>query len=88
MMGMVEIVSIHKKMSGKDRASIQQGCIVDIIRKEDQRTGKRTRGTVCEVLTGSAFHPHGIKVRLQDGTVGRVAEVIGKSGASEGGSGL
>ena len=75
---------MYKKMSGNDRASIQHGYIVDIIRKEDQRTGKRTRGTVREILTGSAFHPHGIKVRLQDGTVGRVAEVIGRSSAADG----
>lgn len=77
-------MSIHTKMSGKDRASIQHGDIVDIVRKEDQRTGNRTRGSVREILTGSSFHPHGIKVRLQDGTVGRVAEVIGKSGTTEG----
>ena len=50
--------------------------IVDVILKKDQRTGKRTRGIVKELLTNSSFHPHGIKVRLEDGQVGRVAEVI------------
>jgi len=49
---------------------------VDVILKNDQRTGKRTRGIVKELLTNSSFHPHGIKVRLVDGKVGRVAEVI------------
>ncbi len=49
---------------------------VDVILKKDQRTGKRTRGIVKELLTNSSFHPHGIKVRLEDGQVGRVAEVI------------
>ncbi len=49
---------------------------VDVILKKDQRTGKKTRGKVKELLTNSSFHPHGIKVRLEDGQVGRVAEVI------------
>ena len=49
---------------------------VDVVRKEDQRTGKRTRGTIAEILTNSATHPHGIKVRLKDGTVGRVASIV------------
>ena len=49
---------------------------VDVILKKDQRTGKRTRGIVKELLTNSTFHPHGIKVRLEDGQVGRVAKVI------------
>jgi uncharacterized repeat protein (TIGR03833 family) len=62
--------------NGTDRTSIHAGLTVDIIRKQDQRTGKRTRGTVLEILTGAAFHPHGIKVRLKDGRVGRVAEII------------
>ncbi|HUH79644.1 MAG TPA: YwbE family protein [Methanoregula sp.] len=66
--------------SGKNRASIAAGDVVDIIKKEDQRTGKKTRGVVQEILTGSATHPHGIKVRLRDGNVGRVAEVISHPG--------
>ncbi len=49
---------------------------VDVILKKDQRTGKRTRGTVKELLTNSTYHPHGIKVRLEDGQVGRVAEIV------------
>ena len=59
------------------RAAIQPGLVVDIIVKSDQRTGRKTRGIVQEILTNSAFHPHGIKVRLKDGRVGRVAEIIG-----------
>lgn len=58
------------------RANIREGMIVDIIQKNDQRSGKLTRGTVQEILTGSAFHPHRIKVRLSDGRVGRVAAII------------
>ncbi len=54
---------------------------VDIVLKSDQRTGRRTRGVVKEILTNSAQHPHGIKVRLQDGRVGRVQEIIAVPGA-------
>ena len=49
---------------------------VAIVLKQDQRTGKRTVGTVKELLTNSNFHPHGIKVRLTDGQVGRVQEIL------------
>jgi uncharacterized repeat protein (TIGR03833 family) len=63
--------------NGKCRAAIHSGCTVDIILKADQRSGKLTRGIVQEILTNSSFHPHGIKVRLRDGRVGRVAEIIG-----------
>jgi uncharacterized repeat protein (TIGR03833 family) len=62
--------------SGQHRKDIRPGIAVDVILKKDQRTGKRTRGIVKELLTSSSFHPHGIKVRLEDGQVGRVAEVI------------
>lgn len=62
--------------SGKNRKDIRPGLLVDIILKKDQRTGKRTRGVVKDLLTGSSFHPHGIKVRLEDGQVGRVQAVI------------
>jgi uncharacterized repeat protein (TIGR03833 family) len=62
--------------NGKERASIRIGVIVDIIQKEDQRSNKRTRGIVEEILTGSTSHPHGIKVRLKGGEVGRVIEII------------
>ncbi|HUI39921.1 MAG TPA: YwbE family protein [Methanothrix sp.] len=63
-------------MDGKCRKDIKPGIEVDIVLKKDQRTGKRTRGIVKEILTGSSFHPHGIKVKLQDGKVGRVQEII------------
>ncbi len=49
---------------------------VDIVTKADQRSGKVVRGIVTEVLTNTSFHPHGIKVRLQDGQVGRVQAII------------
>ena len=62
--------------SGQHRKDIHPGLTVDVILKKDQRTGKITRGIVKELLTNSSFHPHGIKVRLEDGQVGRVAEVI------------
>ena len=62
--------------SGQHRKDIRPGLTVDVILKKDQRTGKRTRGIVKELLTNSSFHPHGIKVRLEDGQVGRVAEII------------
>jgi uncharacterized repeat protein (TIGR03833 family) len=63
--------------SGKRRDAIRPGCTVDIILKADQRSGRLTRGVVQEILTNASFHPHGIKVRLQDGRVGRVAHIIG-----------
>ncbi|GGD04849.1 hypothetical protein GCM10007216_39360 [Thalassobacillus devorans] len=62
--------------SGQYRKDIQQGAEVDIVLKQDQRTGKTTRGVVKDILTKSAQHPHGIKVRLQDGQVGRVKEIL------------
>jgi uncharacterized repeat protein (TIGR03833 family) len=60
-----------------ERNAIRIGLMVDVIQKEDQRSGKRTRGIVKEILTSSFSHPHGIKVRLSDGRVGRVVEIIG-----------
>ncbi|WP_408009335.1 YwbE family protein [Pseudalkalibacillus sp. A8] len=65
-------------MNGQNRANIQPGVEVDIVLKKDQRTGKLTRGVVKDILTKSSSHPHGIKVRLQDGQVGRVKEVLKK----------
>jgi uncharacterized repeat protein (TIGR03833 family) len=59
-------------MAGTKRSEIHPGNTVDIVLKQDQATGKLTRGVVKELLTGSQFHPHGIKVRLTDGKVGRV----------------
>ena len=64
-------------MNGQNRAAIRPGMTVDIVLKRDQGTGKRTRGVVAEILTNSSFHPHGIKVRLTDGRVGRVKAVLG-----------
>ncbi|TMV48213.1 YwbE family protein [Paenibacillus mesophilus] len=61
---------------GKKRAGIAPGQEVDIVLKQDQRTGKTTRGIVKDILTKSPDHPHGIKVRLQDGQVGRVKQII------------
>jgi uncharacterized repeat protein (TIGR03833 family) len=63
-------------MNGKNRKDIRPGMEVDVVLKNDQRTGKRTRGIVKEILTNSTYHPHGIKVRLQSGQVGRVQEII------------
>ncbi|MDQ0246888.1 putative repeat protein (TIGR03833 family) [Bacillus fengqiuensis] len=65
-------------MNGQTRANISPGLEVDIVLKKDQRTGALTRGVVKDILTNSPFHPHGIKVRLQDGQVGRVKEIVGK----------
>ncbi|MDR6998961.1 YwbE family protein [Neobacillus niacini] len=59
-------------MNGQNRKDVLPGLTVDIVLKADQRTGKRTRGIVKDILTKSATHPHGIKVRLTDGKVGRV----------------
>ena len=63
-------------MDGKNRSDVNIGALVDIVLKADQRSGNLTRGTVAELLTNSAFHPHGIKVRLEDGQVGRVQNII------------
>ncbi|MGG4456471.1 YwbE family protein [Brevibacillus sp. DP1.3A] len=65
-------------MNGKNRKDIVAGLEVEIVLKQDQRTGKRTRGIVKDILTNSSTHPHGIKVRLTDGQVGRVQEIIQK----------
>ena len=63
------------KMNGKNRKDIKPGIVVLVVKKEDQRTGKLTEGVVKDILTNSTNHPHGIKVRLADGTVGRVQEI-------------
>lgn len=63
-------------MDPKKRFSIKQGLKVNIVLKEDQRSGKLTQGVVKNILTNSPTHPHGIKVRLTDGQVGRVQEII------------
>ena len=65
-------------MPHRERINIRPGLKVAIVLKQDQRTGKRTVGTVKEILTNSRSHPHGIKVRLEDGQAGRVQEILGE----------
>ena len=66
-------------MNGQNRDDIYEGLEVDIVLKEDQGTGRLTRGIVQDILTNSSFHPRGIKVRLADGQVGRVQHIVGNS---------
>lgn len=63
-------------MDGTKRVNIKVGSTVLVVKKNDQRTGKLTEGVVERILTNSQQHPHGIKVMLESGTVGRVKEVI------------
>ncbi|PSR55055.1 YwbE family protein [Adhaeribacter arboris] len=63
-------------MNGTNRDAIYPGLAVAIVLKKDQRTGKRTRGIVKDLLTSSAYHSRGIKVRLADGQIGRVVEIL------------
>ena len=63
-------------MNNKQRANIKIGQKVNIVLKADQRTGKLTEGIVAKLLTKSSVHPHGIKVMLEDGQVGRVQEIL------------
>ena len=63
-------------MDGRYRESVKSGMRVAIVLKKDQRSGALTEGVVSGLLTNSAFHPHGIKVRLEDGQVGRVKEIL------------
>ena len=63
-------------MLHRERKNIRPGAKVAIVLKQDQRTGRRTVGVVKDLLTNSNFHPHGIKVRLTDGQVGRVQEIL------------
>lgn len=65
-------------MIGRNQTDIKAGVRVQVVRKEDQRTGKLTEGIVKDILTRSATHPHGIKVRLTSGIVGRVKKVLSK----------
>ena len=64
----------EKVIDGRQRCGINRGMLVRIELKKDQGTGRLTEGKVKEILTGSSFHPHGIKVRLEDGQVGRVKQ--------------
>ncbi len=63
-------------MDGTERENIKPGTRVLVVQKQDQRTGKTTEGIVEDILTNSPTHPHGIKVRLEGGIVGRVKEVL------------
>jgi len=63
-------------MQHRERKNIRPGIRVAIVLKQDQRTGRRTVGVVKDILTNSPTHPHGIKVRLTDGQVGRVQEIF------------
>ena len=63
-------------MDGTERINIKPGIRVMVVQKEDQRTGDLTEGIVKEILTSSSHHPHGIKVRLESGVVGRVKEIL------------
>jgi len=66
----------NEVQDGHNRKNIQIGHTVTIVQKQDQRTGKLTEGVVQRILTNSATHPHGIKVQLVSGEVGRVKQVL------------
>ena len=68
-------------MNGTRRENIKKGTQVRVVMKQDQRSGKLTEGVVKDILTNSPTHPHGIKVRLEGGIVGRVKEVLTKAGS-------
>lgn len=63
-------------MAGNKRTNLKKGLKVRVVQKKDQRTGKLTEGTIKRILTNSATHPHGIKVMLESGKVGRVKEIV------------
>ena len=72
-------ISIKLRMSMKDvpsRDKISIGTVVQIVQKQDQRTGNLTEGNVKRILTSSQFHPHGIKVELEGGKIGRVQKIV------------
>ncbi len=73
----VDAIPMQSRQDGRSRISLRPGIRVRVVRKEDQRTEKLTEGVVRDILTRSQDHPHGIKVRLEDGTVGRVKEILG-----------
>ena len=64
-------------MDGRNRSDIRVGSRVKVVQKQDQRSGRLTEGIVRDILTKSGRHPHGIKVRLESGVVGRVKEIVG-----------
>lgn len=63
-------------MNGNIRANVKIGAQVNVVQKQDQRSGKLTKGVVAKLLTNSPNHPHGIKVKLESGIVGRVKEIL------------
>ena len=63
-------------LDGKQRKNIKPGLLVEIVLKKDQQSGELTEGVVKKILTNSAIHPHGIKVMLEDGQVGRVKNIL------------
>ena len=63
-------------MNGQNRSDVKIGAAVKIVLKADQWTGKLTEGIVARLLTKSSYHPHGIKVMLEDGQVGRVQDIV------------
>jgi uncharacterized repeat protein (TIGR03833 family) len=65
---------IMKDVPSRDKISI--GAVVQIVQKQDQRTGNLTEGNVKRILTSSQFHPHGIKVELEGGKIGRVQKIV------------
>jgi uncharacterized repeat protein (TIGR03833 family) len=67
-------------MSGTNRSDIKAGVRVHVVQKQDQHTGKLTEGIVKDILTKSSTHPHGIKVRLTNGVVGRVKKILSEEG--------
>lgn len=67
---------MSNRTDGRNRNEIKPGLKVNIVLKADQKTGKLTQGIVKDLLTNSSTHPHGIKVRLEDGQVGRVKEIF------------
>ena len=65
-----------KNLDGRKRSNIQVGSMVEVVQKHDQRTGQLTEGIVKKILTNSQNHPHGIKVQLESGEVGRVKNIL------------
>jgi len=70
-------------MPHRERKNVRPGTKVAIVLKQDQRTGRETVGVVKDLLTNSATHPHGIKVRLVDGQIGRVQKILDSTGETE-----
>lgn len=66
-------------MNGNRRSDIKSGLLVSVVQKQDQKSGNLTNGVVKDILTNSPNHPHGIKVRLESGIVGRVKAIVEKN---------